>query len=75
MTNAPVNEADNVFVEFNGMEIKPANGDPITFDFTERCTNDPTSCRFDLLLLTRELGLILMVKLYHQGVRLATIDG
>ena len=52
VTDAPVDEADNVFVEFNGMEIKPANGDPITFDFTERCTNDPTSCQIDLLLLT-----------------------
>ena len=51
VTDAPVDTADNVFVEFNGVEIKPANGKSITFDFTERCTIDPASCQIDLLSL------------------------
>ncbi|RLA44866.1 MAG: hypothetical protein DRR06_08645 [Gammaproteobacteria bacterium] len=52
VTDAPVDTADNVFVEFNGVEIKPASGNSITFDFTERCTADPTSCQIDLLAQT-----------------------
>ena len=52
VTDAPVDTADNVFVEFNGVEIKPANGESVTFDFTERCTTDPASCQIDLLSLT-----------------------
>lgn len=52
VTDAPVDTADNVFVEFNGVEIKPANGESITFDFTKRCTTDPASCQIDLLSLT-----------------------
>ena len=52
VADAPVDTADNVFVEFSGVEIKPANGNSITFDFTERCTADPASCQIDLLSLT-----------------------
>lgn len=52
VTDAPVDSADNVFVEFNGVEIKPANGESSTFDFTEKCTTDPASCQIDLLSLS-----------------------
>lgn len=52
VTDAPVDKADNVFVEFHGVEIKPANGKSTTFDFTERCDLDPASCQIDLLALT-----------------------
>ena len=52
VTDAPVDTAENVVVEFSGVEIKPENGDSITFDFTERCTNDPESCQIDLMALT-----------------------
>ena len=52
VTDAPVDTAENVFVEFNGVEIKPVNGKSITFDFTERCAIDPASCQIDLLSLS-----------------------
>ena len=52
VTDAPVDTADNVVVEFNGVEIKPTDGDSITFDYTERCVADPASCQIDLLALS-----------------------
>lgn len=52
VTDAPVDTAENVFVEFRGVEIKPASGKSITFDFTKRCTNDSDSCQIDLLSLS-----------------------
>ena len=52
VTDAPVDSADNVFVEFSGVEIKPADGDSISFDFTEKCTDEPTLCKIDLLSLS-----------------------
>jgi hypothetical protein len=52
VTDAPVDTAQKVIVEFSGVEIKPANGESISFDFTERCTADPASCQIDLLALT-----------------------
>ena len=52
VTDAPVDSADNVFVEFYGVELQPANGERITFDFSERCESDPASCQIDLLALT-----------------------
>lgn len=51
ITDAPVDMADKVVVEFSGVEIKPAEGKSITFDFTERCEADPVSCQIDLLAL------------------------
>lgn len=51
VTDAPVDMADNVYVEFSGVEAKPAEGKSITFDFTERCEDDPASCQIDLLAL------------------------
>lgn len=51
ITDAPVDMAENVVVEFRGVEIKPAEGKSITFDFTERCEADPESCQIDLLAL------------------------
>lgn len=56
VTDAPIDSAENVFVEFNGVEIKSANGKSITFDFTERCTIDPASCQIDLLSLTNGIS-------------------
>ncbi|MDT8451600.1 MAG: DUF4382 domain-containing protein [Gammaproteobacteria bacterium] len=52
VTDAPVDTAQKVIVEFSGVEIKPANGESISFDFTERCTADPAFCQIDLLTLT-----------------------
>lgn len=52
ITDAPVDKADNVVVEFIGAEIQPASGERIFFDFTDRCTNDPITCQIDLLNLT-----------------------
>jgi len=52
LTDAPVDSADEVVVEFYGVVLQPANGPRITFDFTDRCTLDPASCQIDLLKLT-----------------------
>lgn len=52
LTDAPVDNADEVVVEFYGVELQPANGPRITFDFTSRCSLDPASCQIDLLALT-----------------------
>jgi hypothetical protein len=52
LTDAPVDGADEVVVEFYGVELQPANGERITFDFTEQCTVDPASCQIDLMTLT-----------------------
>ena len=54
LADAPVDidKVERVVVEFSGVEIKPANGEPITFDFTERCTADLASCQIDLLSQT-----------------------
>lgn len=52
LSDAPVDNADEVVVEFYGVELQPANGPRITFDFTSRCTLDPASCQLDLLALT-----------------------
>jgi hypothetical protein len=52
VTDAPVDMADKVVVEFSGVEIKPKNGNSIIFDFTDKCALDPTLCQIDLLSLT-----------------------
>lgn len=52
VTDAPVDTTQKVIVEFSGVEIKPADGESISFDFTERCTTDPASCQIDLRTLT-----------------------
>lgn len=52
VTDAPVDTAEKVVVEFTGVEIKPADGESISFDFTEKCSDDPASCQIDLLTLT-----------------------
>jgi len=52
LTDAPVDIADEVVVEFYGVELQPANGPRISFDFTSRCALDPASCQLDLLALT-----------------------
>lgn len=51
ITDAPVDTAQSVVVEFSGVELKPAEGKAITFDFTKRCDADPASCQIDLLAL------------------------
>lgn len=52
IADAPVDKADAVVVEFTGVEIQSAGGERINFDFTDRCTDDPTTCQIDLLNLT-----------------------
>jgi len=45
ITDAPVDFADTVVVEFTGVELKPRDGDPVSIDF-------PEPRRLDLLQLT-----------------------
>lgn len=45
ITDAPVDFADSVVVEFTGVELKPQGGDPVSIDFAE-------PRRLDLLQLT-----------------------
>ena len=52
LTDAAVDSADEVVVEFYGVELQRANGARISFDFTDRCALDPASCQIDLLALT-----------------------
>lgn len=52
VTDAPVDTAQEVIVEFSGVEIKPADGESISFNFTEKCSDDPAACQIDLLTLT-----------------------
>ena len=52
LTDASIDSADEVVVEFYGVELQPADGARFSFDFTERCTLDPASCQIDLLALT-----------------------
>lgn len=40
VTDAPVDDAENVVVEFTGVEVKPADGESITFTFDEPKTID-----------------------------------
>jgi hypothetical protein len=56
ITDAPVDAADKVVVDFSGVEIKPENGKSITFDFTDKCVIDPTLCQVDLLSLTNGIS-------------------
>ncbi|MDZ7787404.1 MAG: DUF4382 domain-containing protein [Halofilum sp. (in: g-proteobacteria)] len=35
VTDAPVDSAQNVFVEFSSVTLKPAEGEPFTIDFEE----------------------------------------
>jgi hypothetical protein len=52
ITDAAVDSADNVVVEFYGVELQPAGGERVSYDFTEQCNLDPASCQIDLLALT-----------------------
>ena len=51
ITDAPVDTADEVVVEFDGVELQHSDGERMMFDFTERCTMDSMSCQIDLLAL------------------------
>ena len=53
ITDAPVDEADAVIVEFTGVEIKPSGGSSISFDFD-------TPQQIDLLALTGGTAEILL---------------
>ncbi|MDH3871240.1 MAG: DUF4382 domain-containing protein [Gammaproteobacteria bacterium] len=51
LTDAPVDEAEEVVVNFIGVELQPAGGERIMFDFTaegEMCETDPLPCMIDL---------------------------
>ncbi len=52
ITDAAVDSADNVVVEFYGVELQPAGGQRVSYDFTSRCSLDPGSCQIDLLALS-----------------------
>jgi hypothetical protein len=56
VADAPVDMADEVVVEFTGVELQHSGGDRIMFDFTTEpdgpCVVDPTACQIDLLALT-----------------------
>ena len=56
VTDAPVDMADEVWVEFSGVELQHSDGERIMFDFTVEpdgpCFLDPTACQIDLLALT-----------------------
>ncbi|MDH5612128.1 MAG: DUF4382 domain-containing protein [Gammaproteobacteria bacterium] len=56
VTDAPIDTAEKVIIEFSGIEIKPQNGTSISFDFTEKCTSDPDLCQIDLLALNNGLS-------------------
>ena len=40
ITDAPVDYAENVFIQFSGVELKPVNGAPFSIDFTPAKTFD-----------------------------------
>jgi hypothetical protein len=51
LTDAPIDEAESVVVNFVGVELQPAGGERIMFDFTapgEMCDGDPIPCMIDL---------------------------
>lgn len=56
VADAPVDMADEVVVEFTGVELQHSDGERIMFDFTAEpngpCYMDPTPCQLDLLALT-----------------------
>jgi len=60
VTDAPVDTAEKVVVEFSGVEIKPVGGEVIGFDFTDKCIPDPTLCQIDLLALTDGISAFLL---------------
>ena len=60
VTDAPVDTAQKVVVEFDGIEIKPVDGEKISFDFTKECDPDPSLCQIDLLALTDGISTFLL---------------
>jgi hypothetical protein len=61
VADAPVDTADEVWVEFSGVELQHSDGERIMFDFTVEsdgvepdgpCVVDPTACQINLLALT-----------------------
>jgi hypothetical protein len=59
ITDAPVDEAEHVFVQFSGVEIKPANGSSFTVPFLDADDN-PITRTIDLLNLQRGLRDLLL---------------
>lgn len=52
LTDAPIDEAEEVVVNFVGVELQPAGGERLLFDFTaegEMCETDLTPCMIDLM--------------------------
>lgn len=75
VTDAPVDDASAVVVAFTGVELKPADGEPIGFSVcdpetapeteTETATSDPSGCeggvrKIDLLKLTGDESVALL---------------
>lgn len=52
LTDAPIDEAEKVVVNFTGVELQAAEGERIMFDFTapgEICDGDPLPCMINLM--------------------------
>ncbi len=65
LTDAPIDSADEVVVNFVGVELQPAGGERLLFDFTaegEMCEIDLTPCSIDLTL-------------YSEGETVPLLDG
>ena len=52
VTDAPVDDAEAVVVEFTGVELQHAGGERIDYDFVDEATGDPAPRHIDLMALT-----------------------
>lgn len=59
ITDGPVDSADAVVVEFSGVTLKPADGEPIGIDFTDGLGN-PSPKQWDLLALDGDASELLL---------------
>jgi hypothetical protein len=63
LTDAPIDEAEEVVVSFVGVELQPAGGERLMFDFTaegEMCEIDMTPCMIDLTDYTGDDRVLLL---------------
>ncbi len=55
LTDAPIDSADRVVVDFDAVVLQPAEGERIRFDLKDtggKCDVDPTLCQIDLMQFT-----------------------
>lgn len=72
LTDGPVEKAENVYVAFTGIEVKPADGppmDPIVFDEGSCDDFDPMTgtCTIDLLQLTGDTRAVILSEELEAG--------